>query len=116
MSTAAFTFDNAHEKIGQELGVTAWHPVTQDEVNRFADVTHDHDWMHVDPVRAKKMRAALVKWLDEAPSQSMGRNKNVTKEMSETLASLGYSGEDDLGSEEDLVDADCTCVHCAPFR
>lgn len=54
MKPAAFTFDNAHEKIGQELGVTAWHPVAQDDVNRFADVTLDQDWMHVDPVRAKQ--------------------------------------------------------------
>ena len=54
MTPAAFTFDNAHEKIGRELGLTAWHPVTQKDVNLFADVTRDHDWMHVDPVRAKQ--------------------------------------------------------------
>ena len=35
----AFTFDNVHEFVGREIGVTAWHPVTQDEVDRFADVT-----------------------------------------------------------------------------
>ena len=39
---------------GQELGVSDWHLVTQDEINTFADATHDHQWIHVDPERAKK--------------------------------------------------------------
>ena len=39
---------------GQELGVSDWHPVTQEEINLFADATHDHQWIHVDPERAKK--------------------------------------------------------------
>ena len=29
-----------------------WFTVTQDAINQFADVTHDHQWIHVDPVRA----------------------------------------------------------------
>ena len=40
--------------IGQELGVSDWHLVTQPEINAFADVTHDHQWIHVDVERAKK--------------------------------------------------------------
>lgn len=40
--------------IGQELGVSDWHLVTQEEINKFADATHDHQWIHVDPERAKK--------------------------------------------------------------
>ncbi|MGB6059044.1 MAG: MaoC family dehydratase [Microthrixaceae bacterium] len=39
--------------IGQDLGHTAWSPVTQDEVNLFADATGDHQWIHVDVERAK---------------------------------------------------------------
>lgn len=50
----AFTFDNAHEFVGREIGVSGWHPVTQEQVDRFADVTRDHDWMHVDPERARR--------------------------------------------------------------
>jgi acyl dehydratase len=34
------------------VGVTAWHPVTQEQVNLFADATGDHQWIHVDPERA----------------------------------------------------------------
>jgi acyl dehydratase len=38
--------------IGQKIGPTAWHEVTQEEINRFADLTGDHQWIHVDPERA----------------------------------------------------------------
>ena len=40
--------------IGQELGVSGWHLVTQEEINRFADATHDHQWIHVDAERAER--------------------------------------------------------------
>lgn len=40
--------------VGQELGVSDWHRVTQEEVNLFADATHDHQWIHVDPERCKR--------------------------------------------------------------
>lgn len=39
--------------IGTELGVTDWMEITQDSVNVFADVTHDHQFIHVDPEKAK---------------------------------------------------------------
>ena len=39
-------------RIGEKLGVSPWHTITQDEVNRFADATGDHQWIHVDPERA----------------------------------------------------------------
>ena len=38
---------------GEELGTSDWHEVTQDDVNTFADVTGDHQWIHVDVERAK---------------------------------------------------------------
>lgn len=40
--------------VGQELGASEWYPVTQEEIDKFADATHDHQWIHVDPQRAKK--------------------------------------------------------------
>ena len=40
--------------VGQELGASDWHVVTQEEVNLFADATHDHQWIHVDPERCKR--------------------------------------------------------------
>jgi Acyl dehydratase len=38
---------------GQRLGPTEWRPMTQERVNAFADVTEDHNYIHVDPERAK---------------------------------------------------------------
>ena len=38
---------------GSELGATDWIEMTQERVNRFADATDDHQWIHVDPERAK---------------------------------------------------------------
>ena len=40
--------------VGQELGVSDWHLVTQEEVDLFAKATHDHQWIHVDPERCKR--------------------------------------------------------------
>ncbi|ROH86691.1 MaoC family dehydratase [Stagnimonas aquatica] len=39
--------------IGQPLGETEWLTVTQERVNLFADATDDHQWIHVDAVKAK---------------------------------------------------------------
>jgi acyl dehydratase len=39
---------------GQEIGVSDWTRVTQEMINRFADVTGDHQWIHVDVDRASR--------------------------------------------------------------
>jgi acyl dehydratase len=39
---------------GKDLGKSAWLEITQDRVNLFADATDDHQWIHVDPERAKE--------------------------------------------------------------
>ncbi len=39
--------------VGQELGVSEWMTITQEQVNKFAEATGDHQWIHVDPERAK---------------------------------------------------------------
>jgi acyl dehydratase len=38
--------------VGTHLGYSEWHIVTQEQINRFADATGDHQWIHVDPDRA----------------------------------------------------------------
>ncbi len=40
--------------IGAELGESEWITVDQDMINRFADATGDHQWIHVDVERCKK--------------------------------------------------------------
>jgi acyl dehydratase len=47
------TVDELKTLVGQELGVGDWVEITQDRVNQFADVTGDHQWIHVDIERAK---------------------------------------------------------------
>jgi acyl dehydratase len=41
------------EQVGAQLGHTDWREMTQEEVNQFADVTGDHNFIHVDVERAK---------------------------------------------------------------
>ncbi|MGH9036456.1 MAG: MaoC family dehydratase [Acidimicrobiia bacterium] len=38
--------------VGKHLGSSDWHLVDQDQINRFADATGDHQWIHVDAERA----------------------------------------------------------------
>jgi acyl dehydratase len=38
---------------GEVLGTSDWYEVSQDDINTFADVTGDHQWIHVDVERAK---------------------------------------------------------------
>ena len=46
--------DEIKAHVGQELGVSDWHLVTQENIDRFAEVTGDDQWIHVDPERAKQ--------------------------------------------------------------
>jgi acyl dehydratase len=50
------TFDSPAallEAVGSHLGFSDWMEITQERVNGFADATDDHQWIHVDPERAK---------------------------------------------------------------
>lgn len=38
--------------VGQEVALSDWTTITQEQVNRFAEATGDHQWIHVDPERA----------------------------------------------------------------
>jgi len=51
MSTTT-TIDGLSGLVGTELGVSDWLEVTQKRVDTFADATDDHQWIHIDPVRA----------------------------------------------------------------
>ena len=46
--------DEVKSYVGKELGVSEWHEVTQDEINHFAEVTGDDQWIHVNIERAKE--------------------------------------------------------------
>lgn len=53
MPTVFETPAELSKAVGRTLGESAWLEVTQERVNLFADATDDHQWIHVDPARAK---------------------------------------------------------------
>src|SRR3954471_23878823 len=50
---AAKAFELFRADIGNDEGTGEWFQVTQDQINQFADVTLDHQFIHVDPERAR---------------------------------------------------------------
>ena len=47
------TIAELKDLLGQEIGVSDWIAVTQERIQLFADATNDHQWIHLDPERAK---------------------------------------------------------------
>jgi acyl dehydratase len=45
--------DELRAAAGETLGTSSWHEVIQQDIDTFADVTGDHQWIHVDTERAK---------------------------------------------------------------
>ncbi len=41
------------QQLGKVMGVSDYHQITQEQINKFADATLDHQWIHTDPERAK---------------------------------------------------------------
>ena len=54
MSNVISSFEDLKALEGMEVGVSDWFQITQDQINQFADVTLDHQWIHVDVERAQK--------------------------------------------------------------
>jgi acyl dehydratase len=53
MTTIIEGIDGLKAKKGEHLGYSDWLEITQERVNEFAEATGDHQWIHVDPERAK---------------------------------------------------------------
>ena len=53
MTTTIDGIEGLRALVGQHLGYSDWHEITQDRIDEFADATGDHQWIHVDPERAK---------------------------------------------------------------
>ena len=47
-------FAELENYVGQEIGHSEWVTIEQDRVNKFADATGDHQWIHIDVERAKR--------------------------------------------------------------
>ena len=54
-SNAEQGFEQYKANIGKEEGVGEWFEMTQDRINAFADTTLDHQFIHVDPVKAAEL-------------------------------------------------------------
>ena len=53
MTTVFKTPADLEPFVGQHLGHSDWLEITQERINQFADATGDHQWIHIDPERAK---------------------------------------------------------------
>ena len=47
------SYEEFEKHVGQELGVSDYLKITQEQINQFADATFDHQWIHVDVEKAK---------------------------------------------------------------
>jgi len=47
------SYEELEQYIGKELGVSDYITITQEQINQFADATLDHQWIHIDPAKAK---------------------------------------------------------------
>jgi acyl dehydratase len=54
MATGTDTIARLREAIGVQRGPTSWRTVTQQDIDTFAQITGDHQWIHVDLERAKR--------------------------------------------------------------
>jgi acyl dehydratase len=51
--SSSLTLDELEQRVGQEIGTSEPFEITQERVDLFADATEDHQWIHVDPERAR---------------------------------------------------------------
>ena len=54
MATVFQTPAELKKAVGQHLGYSDWLEISQDRIDKFAEATGDHQWIHVDPERAKQ--------------------------------------------------------------
>ncbi|MBX3513976.1 MAG: MaoC family dehydratase [Xanthobacteraceae bacterium] len=54
MSKETLTVDEIKSRVGQNIGTSRWFTVDQKRIDGFADVTEDHQFIHIDVERAKK--------------------------------------------------------------
>lgn len=52
-NTTLVSLAQLRDNIGKQAGVSPWRDVTQEMINAFATATDDHQWIHIDPKRAK---------------------------------------------------------------
>lgn len=48
------SYEEFEAHLGKEIGLSQWHTISQEQINKFADATLDHQWIHTDEVKAEK--------------------------------------------------------------
>ena len=94
MTTTEISIDDLADAVGRTFGPTEWRTVDQATIDAFADATGDHQWIHVDPERAKdgpfgttiahglltlSLMPELLGQLLAVPDRSMGVNYGYNK-------------------------------------
>ena len=94
MATTIDGIEGLKAAVGDHLGYSDWHEITQDRINAFAEATGDHQWIHVDPARAKDgpfgrtighgyLTLSLAPWLMsevlQVTGMAMGLNYGLNK-------------------------------------
>ena len=65
------SYEELKALVGQELGTSDWHQITQEQINKFADATLDHQWIHVDEAKAAAAALANARRFLEAGADSV---------------------------------------------
>ena len=54
LKTELNNIQDLEKYVGKEIGITDWFQITQDDINSFAKLTHDKQWIHTDIEKSKK--------------------------------------------------------------
>lgn len=98
-------------KIGKEIHVGPWVTLTQETINQFADVTKDHQWIHVDIERAKKespykttiahgyLTLSLLPYLTESVNPNKPLHPGIKRAINYGLNKLRFPSPIKVGSK-----------------
>jgi acyl dehydratase len=53
-------YNDLESLVGTEVGASPWHEITQSQINKFAEATGDHQWIHVDVERANRELGSTI--------------------------------------------------------
>src|SRR3977135_1287910 len=91
---------------GKEMGVSDWYTVSQEQIDKFADATGDHQWIHVDVERAKTEMPGgktiahgwLTLSLGPRPASTLYRVKNRSRGINYGANRVRFTGMVPAGS------------------
>lgn len=84
--------DQLNDYVGKEVGLTDWVEVDQDRINKFADATGDHQFIHIDPERAAQtpFGATIAHGFLTLSLMSMLSGQNGGLKLENTVMGINY--------------------------